>query len=578
MRHSTFKFITAMVFSLSLLTFASSELSASDQTAAKSSYAIILSGGLDLQNNHPRYFENVRAMYDAFRSTGIPSDHITVLYGSGRVEDTRQIKEDEPQFPQGPMTATITPVNPPQQLVGGPMFQPGAFGQVGPNGQPTMPTGAGMQPGLQPGYGTGYGYAPNPSNQGNPAARSGFPMEPPTNKVVPAPNPRSPKLNAPGPTTSSNAERPSSEQTLPPQQSSYSNPASELKAPSAYTLSYLFGGEKREIDGAAKLGVLRQKLREIRSKLKGNEDITLFITDHGGKDKDEGGTRIELWGESITVEQLGELLREFPDNHKIRLVTNICYGGGLAELTSSNVCVVASQQPHQLNRSMSEELNLYGQNFPFAIRHRLDADKDGKSTLMDAHIYASAMDSGRNIPYTSIDWLLAKNRNKILDAKRQANPTVAPLNCPSHPDAGLKNVVELIEDYERLKEKIKIDTDGISEDRRRFLKGRIEMQVKALQGQVPADALEMFDTKLNILKSSLAQSAQKWDRLSAQEKNSLQQRAILEAQEIARHIDGIEKNKKAYELLNAELDFLKYADDSMMKDYQAIRGCLDYAY
>ncbi len=49
----------------------------------------------------------------------------------------------------------------------------------------------------------------------------------------------------------------------------------------------------------------------------------------------------------------------------LRVITNICYGGGLTELTSSNVCVFANQQRNKTAISESLDLNLYGQNSPY---------------------------------------------------------------------------------------------------------------------------------------------------------------------------------------------------------------------
>src|SRR5690606_24696533 len=115
-------------------------------------------------------------------------------------------------------------------------------------------------------------------------------------------------------------------------------------AANPHTLSYLFKGENREIDGEAKKAKLREKIRQINGQLKPGEDLSLFITDHGSRSDADDETEINLWGEKISTSELGDLLRELPATSKVRIITNICYGGGLNDLTSNNICVFSNQQ------------------------------------------------------------------------------------------------------------------------------------------------------------------------------------------------------------------------------------------
>jgi hypothetical protein len=349
-------------------------------------------------------------------------------------------------------------------------------------------------------------------------------------------------------------------------------------APSTITLDYLFGGEKRDLDGGATSQNIKDKFRELRGKLKPGDNLTLYITDHGEQDP-EGGSTVTLWGERMTVNQLGDLLREFPTTNQIRVVTNICYGGGLTELTQSNICVFANQQGNKTSSSESIDLDLYGQNFPYALKKKLDTDKDGKATYWDAHLYATNLDNPNNVPTTSLEWFLLKNKNKILEGrskKTNANQSVS--SCSTHPDDAFKQIASLLEDFDRMKVKMGISTDGIPESRRQYLKGRLEKTIENLKSKDSATILDDLDLKIQDLKTSIADSAKSWDRLSPQDQAAKRQQAQLDAQQIKIKLAQVEKDRRKYEILNLELDLLKYGDDNMIKEYSSIRRCLEYAY
>jgi hypothetical protein len=475
-------------------------------------YAVIINGGANRDSNNQRYFENVRSMYDAFRSNGIASDHIMVLYGSGKVEDTNS-PSNQPKFPE--------------------MGQPGQYGM----GQ-TYATGS------QSGGGSSSG--------------------PPSTQVMPS----EPKME------------PTRMGTIPSGDGTgvKSDKSNKTAAPSTITLDYLFSGEKRELDGGATSQNIKDKFRELRGKLKPGDNLTLYITDHGEQDP-EGGSTVTLWGESMTVNQLGDLLREFPLTNQIRVVTNICYGGGLTELTSSNVCVFANQQANKMSQSESIDLDLYGQNFPYALKKKLDTDKDSKATYWDAHLYATNLDNPENIPTTSLEWFLLKNKNKILEGRyKKISPNQSVSGCSTHPDDAFKQIAGLLEDFERMKGKMGISTDGIPGSRHQYLKGRLEKTIQNLKGKDSAAILDDLDLRIQDLKASIAESAKNWDRLSPQEQAGKRQQAQLDAQQIKIKLAQIEKDRRKYEILNLELDLLKYGNDNMIKEYSSIRRCLEYAY
>lgn len=447
-------------------------------------YAILINGGANVLSNNQRYFENVRSMYEAFRGTGIPSNQIIVLYGSGKVEDTNSAST-QPQFPQ-----------------------------MG-----------------QPQYGI---YSAQ------------------TGKMIPAPQ---------GIGIAS-IESTKTTATIPS---------------STITLDYLFGGEKRNLDGGANSQTIKEKFRELRGKLKEGDNVTLYITDHGEQNP-EGGSSVTLWGESMTVNELGDLLREFPQSNQIRVVTNICFGGGLTELTSSNVCVFANQEGNKPSVSDTTELDLYGQNFPYALTKKMDSDKDGKATYWDAHQYATRLDNPANLSTTSLEWFLLKNKNKIFEARSKMIPHSKAIGCENHPDDSIKLITNLIEDFERMKIKLSLSTEGVPSSRQHLVKGRLEKTIQSLKNKDTTTIMEDLDLKIQDLKASILGSVKNWDKLSQQEQAGKRQKTQIEAQQIKTKLAQLQKDRRQYEILNLELDMLKYADDNMIKEYSMIRKCLEYAY
>lgn len=452
---------------------------------------MLLNGGNDINSNNPRYYENIKAMYEAFRSNKVPQEKITVLYGSGSVADTYD------------------------------------------------PTRAGSMYGA---YGSGPG------------------------RDMP---------DAMGGTTSGG--RSSFTEQSPQAMGQQVQPQPPAVPPKSFTLEYLFSGDKKALDGAAKKSVLKQKILELQKNLKTGEDLTLFITDHGGRLSDEDQSTINLWGEQISTSELGELLREIPMTSKIRIVTNICFGGGLNDLTSKNICVMANQQKGIPSLSESSDLDLYGQNFAFAIKNNLDFDKDGKATYLDAHAYAASLDSFGNSPMTSLDWYLQKNKNKILDIKREKIKTKE-IACEMPSDKGFEEFTSLLSEFEKLRNKIHVTDAGIPSSRKKFLEGRLEKQINKLKNSNIVENVDNLDIRIQALKKVLSDSAAKWSTYSDAQKDEYRQKAVLEAQQLKSKIMQISMEKKKFEALNLEFDFLRYATDEMVEEYKNIKGCLEYAY
>lgn len=70
-------------------------------------YAVILSGGYNLENNHYRYYQSTSDMFHAFRSAGIKRENITTLYADGG-KDLNTVKIETVEDGRNPWTLFIT--------------------------------------------------------------------------------------------------------------------------------------------------------------------------------------------------------------------------------------------------------------------------------------------------------------------------------------------------------------------------------------------------------------------------------------------------------------------------------------
>ena len=70
-------------------------------------YAVILSGGYNLENNHYRYYQSTSDMFHAFQSAGIKRENITTLYADGG-KDLNTVKTETVEDERNPWTLFIT--------------------------------------------------------------------------------------------------------------------------------------------------------------------------------------------------------------------------------------------------------------------------------------------------------------------------------------------------------------------------------------------------------------------------------------------------------------------------------------
>lgn len=81
-------------------------------------------------------------------------------------------------------------------------------------------------------------------------------------------------------------------------------------------------------------------MRQLKAKLQPNDSVAFIVTDHGAPDPKGGWrTRIELWGEQLSVDALYQDLQALPTDVHIQMWMSQCYSGGFARLAAMDTRV-----------------------------------------------------------------------------------------------------------------------------------------------------------------------------------------------------------------------------------------------
>jgi len=164
----------------------------------------------------------------------------------------------------------------------------------------------------------------------------------------------------------------------------------------------LEGDGVRDIRYPANSSGISSAFDELSRKLKPGDNVVFFISDHGSP---EG---VVLWKETYPVAKLQAQLKKLPQNVKVQIVTHMCFGGQLLELTDSDVCVVANTDDKHVSFSYLTE-----SPFVTGMVERIKKSGDGRRvSLMDAFLAGRDKDLPQNIhSRTSIDFFLESQEN-----------------------------------------------------------------------------------------------------------------------------------------------------------------------
>ena len=353
--------------------------------------------------------------------------------------------------------------------------------------------------------------------------------------------------------------------------------------PSEVRLStdYVFGGEKRGLNGAATLDNLQNQIYDFQSKMKPGDQLFIYITDHGSQ-SDTGQSEVDLWnGQRMSADEFSDLLRDLPSGTKVRIVTNICYGGGLTAMTSKNVCVMANQRENKTSLSQSIDLDRFGQAFPYALKKRIAGEPGKRPNLRDAFDYATALDNPGNEPQTSLDYFLGQNREAILNAAKTLSsaPDIRDSFCKdSGAGKDFKSIILLLHDFDKINSKIDLSLTGIPKERMDLVKGRIETAVNASPSSTLLRKMQMLAMQADDLKAALLEFNKNWDKMTDQDKKESRLKISFQASIIRDQLQGTETEQRKLANLALEIKLLRYGDPSLVEQYRDIRKCLEYEY
>ncbi|OQW47228.1 MAG: hypothetical protein A4S09_15660 [Proteobacteria bacterium SG_bin7] len=152
-------------------------------------------------------------------------------------------------------------------------------------------------------------------------------------------------------------------------------------------------------------------LRASTKDLKPGENVTIFINNHGGSPnslKDPKSAAVLLYKDplniltrtpKITHTELEGLIQKYvPKSTKVNLVGIHCFSGALHHISFSgpNICS-SSSTDFKSRTNTPEETNAYGRGFWNELENKnFDLNKDGKTSLYEAHLSALSHDPYNN--------------------------------------------------------------------------------------------------------------------------------------------------------------------------------------
>ena len=143
---------------------------------------------------------------------------------------------------------------------------------------------------------------------------------------------------------------------------------------------------------------------------------------------------------------------------------------------------------------------------------------------------------------------------------------------------GVTTLEDAIDSFEEISTFLSPTSIGIPKNRMKYLNGRINKQLAALEGHPLKQKEEILREQTELLKKNLAKSAKEWSQLSETQKKILEKKSLLEAQELKNQITKFEAELLDIKALNQEIDFLKFASEEQMNEYKKIKNCMEGEY
>lgn len=159
-----------------------------------------------------------------------------------------------------------------------------------------------------------------------------------------------------------------------------------------------------DIKLAATKGNIQSTLNSLSSKLKEDDQLFIYVIDHGGTTDHRSGSYICLWGEGKLYDyELSSMLTPFTNKYvNVNVILGQCFSGGFIDDLTKNGCVVAaassgSEESWSCQDKPYDEFvyqwttAINGANH-LGIKVYSDTDKNDRITMEEAFIYAKQND------------------------------------------------------------------------------------------------------------------------------------------------------------------------------------------
>ena len=322
------------------------------------------------------------------------------------------------------------------------------------------------------------------------------------------------------------------------------------------------GDSVSDIQYSSSPGDISKAFDVLAKKLKSGDHLVMFITDHGSK-----YNGILLWnGHHYNVSDLNKQLKKLPKGVTTHIVTSMCYGGQLTQLTSENVCVMASTDKNHTNTSIRD----YGSRFIIKFADKLMDKKE--STLLEAYSYGRDTDIPLNNTHTnSLKYFL--NSNASIITQRRKNDSDL-MSCLISNDLSPRD--KLIIELDGVVQKV----NELNDSRRVVYQKYLDEHIKELKDDLNSWRIINAQKIIKKLQKQIDNVKAKYDSLSSEKKHELRP----EYTELARKLriktihqrKLVQNVKDDYKSSLNELNFIKYTSQKKFDEYVAIKECLEY--
>ncbi len=281
-----------------------------------------------------------------------------------------------------------------------------------------------------------------------------------------------------------------------------------------------------------------------------------------------------MWnGDYYSVDDLKNQLDKLPEGVTTHILTNICYGGKLLELTGPDTCVMANSDAYRVSYSFYNR-SPFISSFADALKNnRRDGNANGRNSMLEAFSYARDNDHPMNeVHLTSLDYFLDQQTLHIL-REMEKDPDL--VQC--HPSTTALPASKLIGEIDLAVQAIRSRGD---ERRRQSFQGELEEKISELKERFNSPAMRLAESEARKLVAELDARREAYMALPELEQNRLRP---SETRRVERLRDKIVRRQRFaynierdYEMAIKELRFLKYASKQQFEEYLSIKRCLDY--